>query len=67
MYIFSYNTTKAIEGQEHQYIHNLHHSNDREYLAAFNANYEKYFGELKATAFTGTPAFPEESSADEEL
>ena len=58
---------EAIEGQEHQYIHNLHHSNDREYLAAFNANYEKYFGELKATAFTGTPAFPEESSADEEL
>ncbi len=42
----------AINGQEHQYIHNLHHSNDQEYLADFNANYEKYFAQLKVQALT---------------
>lgn len=40
----------AIDGREHQYIHALHHSEDREYLEEFNASYEKYFGALKAQA-----------------
>ena len=42
-------------------------NSDIETAQKYIDNYEKYFGELKATAFTGTPAFPEESSADEEL
>ncbi len=35
-----------INGREHQYIDNLHHSNDPEYLRAFGENYEKYFDRL---------------------
>lgn len=37
-----------IIGQEHQYIHNLHHSDDAEYLAEFQSNYDKYYGMLDA-------------------
>ncbi len=40
----------SINGNEHQYIHNLHHSNNEEYLEAFNANYNKYFGALNELA-----------------
>ena len=40
----------AIDGREHQYIHELHHSDDREYMNDFTANYEKYFSLLKAQA-----------------
>ena len=40
----------AIDGREHQYIHDLHHSDDRLYLEDFNAGYEKYFSMLKAQA-----------------
>ena len=36
----------SINGNEHQYIHNLHHSNNQEYLDAFNTNYSKYFDAL---------------------
>lgn len=37
-----------IVGQEHQYLHNLHHSENREYLACFQDNYELYFHKLSA-------------------
>ncbi len=37
-----------IIGQEHQYIHNLHHSEDQDYLGEFQANYDKYYGMLDA-------------------
>ena len=37
----------SISGHEHQYIHNLHHSNNQEYLGEFRENYEKYFGQLE--------------------
>ena len=40
----------AINGREHQYINDLHNSEDAEYLADFNTNYEIYFGRLKAQA-----------------
>ena len=36
-----------INGNEHQYLHDLHHSDDREYLEAFEEWKEKYFGKLK--------------------
>ena len=35
-----------IRGTEHRYIHNLHHSGNKEYLKAYNENYEKYYGQL---------------------
>ena len=37
-----------ISGNEHQYVHDLHHSGDEEYLAAFERNREKYFRQLDA-------------------
>ena len=40
----------AINGREHQYIHELHHSDDQEYLAEFGSSYDKYFSLLKARA-----------------
>ena len=36
----------SIIGMEHQYIHNLHHSNNKEYLDSFQNNYEYYYGML---------------------
>ena len=41
-------TNDAIYGQEHQYIHNLHHSNNEDYLTHFHSNYTKYFSMLDA-------------------
>lgn len=35
-----------IIGQEHEYIHNLHHSKDPKYLNIFHANYKRYFRRL---------------------
>jgi len=35
-----------ISGNEHQYLHNLHHSNNKTYRTAFKEYYEKYFGQL---------------------
>ncbi len=37
----------SIRGREHQYIHELHHSNDRIYQALFNDWYGKYVGNLE--------------------
>ena len=39
-------TDSDINGREHQYIHNLHHSNNEAYLSAFNSYYDKYFSLL---------------------
>ena len=36
----------SIIGMEHQYIHNLHHSNNKEYLDSFQNNYDYYYGML---------------------
>ena len=35
----------AITGQEHQYLHDLHHSDNEAYRRLFRENYEKYFRE----------------------
>ncbi len=48
-------TDANIYGNEHQYIHNLHHSNDEDYQGAFNENYKKYFDQLNAI-----PVVPED-------
>ena len=36
----------SINGREHQYIHNLHHSEEREYMTLFHSHYTKYFNQL---------------------
>ncbi len=38
----------SIRGNEHRYTHNLHHSNDQEYLGYFTEGYNKYFGMLNS-------------------
>ena len=40
----------AISGQEHQYLHELHHSDNAAYREMFRANCEKYFRELHLDA-----------------
>lgn len=35
-----------IRGQEHQYVHNLHHSNDAFFWNSYNENYEHYYKRL---------------------
>ena len=54
----------AIDGHEHQYIHVLHHSDDPEYLEEFQANYQKYFGQMKAQAILEAEAEQEEKGTD---
>ena len=39
-------TDDSINGKEHQYIDDLHHSDDQQYLREFQTNYDKYFGLL---------------------
>ena len=46
-------TDDKINGNEHQYIHNLHHSNDQNYLREFQADYEKYFIPLEGLRSAG--------------
>lgn len=38
----------SIIGHEHQYLHNLHHSNNKTYRDAFKEYYAKYFDQLEA-------------------
>ena len=40
----------SISGKEHQYLHNLHHSNNTNYKQAFKSFYKKYFDQLNAIA-----------------
>ncbi len=42
VYILSRNDS-AITGQEHQYLHDLHHSDNEAYRQMFRDNYAKYF------------------------
>ena len=41
-----------VIGKEHDYIHNLHHSDNAEYQKDFRANYQKYFSALESLPFT---------------
>ncbi len=45
VFIISQINTDII-GKEHDYIHNLHHSGDPEYLGAYNNYHDKYYGQL---------------------
>ena len=52
-------TDANVYGNEHQYLHNLHHSNNQEYLSEFNNYYARYFDRLKQIG----PAIPVSSAA----
>jgi phosphate:Na+ symporter len=41
-----------VIGKEHDYIHNLHHSNNADYQKSYRENYQKYFGALERLPFT---------------
>ena len=42
----------SIFGQEHSFVHELHHSSSRKYLQAYNDDYSKYFNALEAIPAT---------------
>ena len=43
---------KEIVGNEHAYLHELHHSNNAEYMKMYDDNYEKYFKKLEDVPVT---------------
>ncbi|MBQ2678413.1 MAG: Na/Pi cotransporter family protein [Firmicutes bacterium] len=49
-------TDETISGNEHQYIHNLHHDNDPEYMAQFRQWLDKYMTRLNQISLDGTEA-----------
>ena len=44
----------SLIGQEHQYLHDLHRSQDPTYQTLFQSNFAKYFGQLDAVTPPGT-------------
>ena len=58
-----------IVGNEHQYVHDLHHSGNEEYLAEFQRDRAKYFAELNKInpleAVTYVPTDIDEDSGSE--
>jgi len=42
----------SIFGQEHSFVHELHHSSSRKYLQAYSDDYSKYFNALEAIPAT---------------
>jgi phosphate:Na+ symporter len=45
-------SNKDIFGNEHSYVHELHHSNDAEYMANYQKDYDKYFNALGKVSVT---------------
>ncbi len=45
-------SNKDIFGNEHSYVHELHHSNDAEYMSNYKHDYDKYFGALSKVSVT---------------
>ncbi|MBO5994693.1 MAG: Na/Pi cotransporter family protein, partial [Firmicutes bacterium] len=41
-----------VIGKEHDYIHELHHTNNSDYQKEYRANYQKYFSLLESLPFT---------------
>lgn len=46
---------EEIVGQEHTYVHNLHHTYDPDYAAAFRSEYDTYFGRIRAIDHRTSP------------
>lgn len=47
-------TDSTISGNEHQYLHNLHHANDPEYMSQFRRWMAKYMNRLSKVSLDGT-------------
>lgn len=47
-------TDSTISGNEHQYLHNLHHANDPEYMSQFRRWMAKYMNRLSRVSLDGT-------------
>ena len=45
-------SNRDIFGKEHSYVHELHHSNNPNYMKAYQDDYEKYFGKLSKVSVT---------------
>ena len=54
----------SISGKEHLYIHNLHHSDNKEYLDAFTANYNRLFALLGAVPWDDDAETSGDKTAD---
>ena len=52
---------KDIFGNEHSYVHELHHSNNEEYMLKYQENYDRYFNSLNAISITDPLEEPEET------
>ena len=62
-------SNEDIFGQEHSFVHALHHSNDEEYMRAYQEEYAKYVKALSAVSVTDAievPVYKEEKEAKEE-
>ena len=55
----------SISGREHQYLHNLHHSNNTNYKQAFKVFYKKYFDQLKVIPEREPDEIPAPAQADQ--
>jgi phosphate:Na+ symporter len=53
-----------IFGQEHSYLHDLHHSNNENYLAAYESDREKYFSKLADIPVTDVLTGPDDVDED---
>ena len=51
----------SVSGKEHMYLHNLHHSDNKEYLDAFRANYDRLFAMLEAVPLDAAPDSPSDA------
>ena len=52
---------RSIVGKEHQYIHNLHHSNEQGYMEAFEAQHKYYFSRMPEFVLETESAEPEDA------
>ena len=54
-------SNKDIFGNEHSYVHELHHSNNAEYMRTYQEDHDKYFSALTAVSITDAIESPAES------
>ncbi len=56
-------SNKDIFGNEHSYVHELHHSNNPEYMRTYQEDYDKYFSKLNGVSVTDAIEMPENESS----
>ena len=52
-------SNKDIFGNEHSYLHDLHHSNNEEYMRTYQKDYDKYFNALSEISVTDAIEYPD--------